>query len=46
MLQNCFLEKADMLFACFKPGPLTYFHKQIANVKQGVNMEEWEIAKC
>lgn len=35
-----------MLFACLKPGPLTDLHKKIADVKQGINMEGWEIAKC
>lgn len=44
MLRKCFQEKAGVLFACLKPGPSTRFHRQIADVKQGINMEEWEIA--
>lgn len=29
-----------MLFISFKPKPFTCFHKEIANVEQGINMEE------
>lgn len=40
--QNCVLEKAGMLCACFSPWPLTDLH----SAKQRINKEEWKISKC
>lgn len=32
-----------MLVISFKPKPLLCFYKEIADVEQGINMEDWEL---